>query len=242
MRIAALIVLALSLFTWSIATFVIELDVLPLRTVAERLEKGAHESLDPRFFVRIDKAVQDDEWCVREAVLSNTTIRLAVLDAAYREQDAARQAEALAKARETLRRGLRCYPGDGNLWLRLAMVEFAENGASSRIAELLKTSLAKAPSEAWIIMPRIKFISQLDVADLPAAGAVLDTDVRNFMAFGRLPDIADLYVEGDAKLRSVLAAGLPALTPERSAAIERIVAAKLEDAEKAKSRQTDERQ
>ena len=234
MRIAAIVLLALILFTWSIATFVIELEILPMREVAQRLEKGAHESLDPRFLPRVDKAVKEDSWCAREAVLSNTTIRLAVLDAAYRDQDAARQTEALTKARETLRRGLLCFPGDGNLWLRLAMVEFAQGGASQRVGELLETSLAKAPSEAWIVRPRITFASQLDAAALPAAGKVLDADVRNFLAFARLPDIADLYVGGDARLRSALAAGLPALEPERLAAIERIVAARLAETNRAK--------
>jgi hypothetical protein len=235
MRIAATIVLALILLIWSVVTFMIELEVLPMRGVAERLEKGPHTSLDPRFFVRIDKAVEEDRWCAREAVLSNTTIRLAVLDAAYRNQDATQQTEALAKARQTLRRGLLCFPGDGNLWLRLAMVEFAQNGASSRVAELLKTSLAKAPSEAWIIVPRITFASHLDAADVPAAGEVLDTDVLNFLTFARLSDIADLYVGGDERLRSALAARLPALGPERSAAIESIVMARL--AELAESHQ-----
>jgi hypothetical protein len=234
MRIAATILLALILFTWSVATFVIELEILPMRDVAERLERGAHESLDLRFFARIDKAVQEDSWCAREAVLSNTTIRLAVLDAAFRDQDAARQTEALAKARETLRRGLLCFPGDGNLWLRLAMVEFAQGGASNRVAEMLETSLARAPSEAWIMRPRITFASQLDAAALPAAGKVLDADVRNFLAFARLPDIADLYVGGDVRLRFALAAGLPALEPERRAAIERIVAARLAETNRAK--------
>jgi hypothetical protein len=233
MRIAATIVLTLVLITWSAATFVIEVETLPIREVAKRLEKGSHISLEPRFFERIDKAVEEDRWCVREGVLSNTTIRLAVIDAAYRDQDAARQTEALAKARETLRRGLLCFPGDGNLWLRLAMVEFAQGGLSSRVAELLKTSLAKAPSEAWIIKPRITFAVQLDAADFPIVGEVLDTDVRNFLTFAHLPDIAEFYVEGDARLRSALAAGLPAVEPERGAAIERIVAAKLDEAERA---------
>lgn len=234
MRIAATILLALILLLWSGATFLIELDLLPMREVAERLEKGSHESLDPRFFARIEKAVEDDRWCVRDAVLSNTTIRLAVLDAAYRDQDVGRQAEALTKARETLRKGLLCFPGDGNLWLRLAMVEFAQNGISNRVVEMLKASLAKAPAEAWIIMPRITFASQLDGADFPVAGEVLETDVRNFLAFARLSDIADFYVGSGAKLQSVLAAGLPALEADRRAAIERIVAARLAEADKAK--------
>lgn len=233
MRVAGTIGLALILIAWSVATFLVDSETAPMREVAERLERGSHTSVEPRFFERIDKAVEEDSWCAREAVLSNTTARLAVLDAAYRDQDAARRAEAQAKARETLRRGLLCFPGDGNLWLRLAMVEFAQSGASSRIGELLKASLAKAPSEAWIIMPRITFTAQMDAADFPIFGEVLDTDARNFLAFARLSDIADLYVGGDTKLRSVLAARLAVVEPERRAAIERIVSARLAEANKA---------
>lgn len=227
MRTTATILLALILSVWSVATILIDSHASPYRAIAERLETGADSARDPRYIAHIEQALTDDEifsLCSREVVRSAASIRLAILDASHRNGDSNAQETALANARDTLRRSLRCFPRDGNLWLRLAMVEFARAGPTNSVQGMLQASLATAPSEAWVVVPRITFALKLLGSELPGAEAVLRVDVKNFVSYGRVSDVADLYVSADEPARRVLEGGFDGLDDGRLVAIERAIA------------------
>lgn len=221
--------LALILLIWSVATVFVEAYTDPYRAIAERLETGTGKARDPSSFARIEKALGQNDasfFCPRDLVRSATSIRLAILDAHYRSGDEGLDA-ALGKARDALTSSLRCFPRDGNLWLRLAMIEFARGGATSTVQDMLKASFAMAPSEAWIIVPRISFSARLSPSELPGVEEVLRADVHNLAGYGRLSDVVELYVSGGEALRAVFDNAFDTLSAERLAAIERGVVSKV---------------
>jgi hypothetical protein len=235
-RAIATVLLALALLVWSVATIVVRLGTSSVRAIAEDLEDAAAPR-DLGYFTHIEQSLADGEiagWCARDAVQSFATIRLSMLDASSRSGDPAAQAAALTSARATLRSGLRCFPRDGNLWLRLAMVEYARAGPSNDVQAMLKTSQALAPSEAWIMIPRISFAARLRDSKLPEVEEIMRSDVHNLAAYGRVPDIVELYVNADEGLRELFASGLDTLDAERVEAIERAIAARLRELEDAK--------
>ncbi len=195
------ILLAAVLFIWSLITVALHLRTAPTRNIAEALEASPNSQWDLPYLERIDRALNDDIWCVWEAVQSNVTIRLAMLDATYRSGSAEQRSSALAKARGTVRKGLLCFPRDGNLWLRLAMLEHERTDATTDVAEMLQASFAAAPHEAWIVLPRVSFSSRLEEAALPHVDNILRADVATIVARGRTEDLVSLYVGADQRLR-----------------------------------------
>ena len=227
MRTTAIILLALALSFWSAVTFVVDFRAGPYRALAERLETATGSVRDPRYIARIERALSNDDifsLCSRELVRSAASIRLALLDTSYQDDDAGVREAALAKARDTLKRSLRCYPRDGNFWLRLAMVEFARTGPTSSVQEMLRASLAAAPSDAWVIVPRIEFASRLLGSDPQGAEEILRIDVENLVRHGRVSDVADLYVSVNEPVRRIFRDALEGLDEERLMAIESAIA------------------
>ena len=227
MHVIATTLVAFILFAWSVAVVSVELRTAPSREFALALEKNSR----PMVSSRAEAALNDNKWCTREAVQSNVTIRLALLDAALRTNEVQEREAALARAHETLRQGLLCFPRDGNLWLRLAMVENAQGRDATRGGEMLAISLANTPSEGWIIIPRIHFAARLGKA-ATGADAVLETDVRNLLRFGELPDVVSLYAEADENLREKLLSGLQDVSFERGLTIDAAIKARIEEGKK----------
>ena len=203
--------LALVLLGWSAATIAIEFRTAPKRAIAELLELDPHRPWDLRYLTRVNEALEEDVWCVREAVQSNVTVRLALLDAAHRSNGAVEKADALAKARSTVRRGLQCFPRDGNLWLRSAMIEHAHEGATGKVGDMLLASLEGAPNEGWVIVPRLMFASRMLAGGLASAEYILRADVATFVAKGRAADLVGLYLNADPNLRERLMTALSVL-------------------------------
>lgn len=229
MRAIATILLGLALLAWSVVSIAIDSRGGLYRAIAERLESGAGDGRDMSYFARIEEVLTDSEispLCVREIVRSTTSITLAILDASYRSGDPMVRSAALAKARDKLSNGLRCFPRDGNLWLRLAMVEYALGGATDPVQQMLRASAATAPSEAWILIPRISFTARLLGSELPDLEETLRTDVRNLVGHAHLHDIVELYLNGGESLRIVLESAFHALGADRRAAIESAIASK----------------
>jgi hypothetical protein len=234
MRTIATTLLALTLSVWSATTILVDFHAGPYRALAEWLEAGREGMRDPRYIARIELALTDDDvfsLCSREIVRSVASIRLALLDASYRNGDSSAQEAALAKTRDTLRRSLQCYPGDGNLWLRLAMVEFARTGPTNSVQGMLQASLTAAPSDAWVIVPRIAFASRLLGSELPGAEEVLRVDAENLARYGRVSDVADVYVSVNEPAQKILRGGFEGLDDERLVRIESAIARRVSDTE-----------
>jgi hypothetical protein len=160
---------------------------------------------------------------------------MAELELAHRSGNAATWVTALVEADVLLRNGIRCFPYDGNLWLRLALVEFARRGPTTEVAQLLRLSATAAPSEAWIVGPRIAFAARLSELGATEVRRVLESDIRTLVAQARSAEVGELYLKvGDtarqifddsiallergqrrSELSRTIASLLKALPPER---------------------------
>jgi hypothetical protein len=230
MHTAIILLLAVLLTAWSLATVVVEASASVHRALAERLEAGTTSLGDRKRLARIEQVLAEQgapSLCARDVVRSLVSIRLAVLDAAYRQDDVRDREAALGSAREALQQGLWCFPRDGNAWLRLAMVEFAQTGPSEGVAAMLRTSLAMTPSEGWIVAPRIAFASRLDASQVNGIEDLLKADIRTFISHASIPAIAALHGSMDAPARARLLAALTGMDQTRRAAIESAVQSRL---------------
>lgn len=229
MRSAITIILALVLLSWSIATTVIDvLYTQPYREVAEELETGRAKAPDSTFLDRIERSLGGD-WvqslCSREITRSIVTIELASLEAAYRQKKQPELAPDFDHARAVLTRALKCMPGEGNFWLRLAIVNFAAGGTQATVEEQLTRSLAAAPSEAWISMPRLAFAAQLGSPTPAGIDRVVRIDASNLVKFAREWDLARYYVTANAAARAAIDEQVSRLDETRRAELTRAITA-----------------
>jgi hypothetical protein len=118
MRIIATILVGLVLSAWSAATLYVDIQAMAYRAIAERLETSSRVEAEPdaRYLTRVEAALADEEilpYCSREIARSAASIRLALLDVAYRTSDATQRDAALSKARNTLLSGFAATPEMG---------------------------------------------------------------------------------------------------------------------------------
>lgn len=228
MRAIAAITLALIIGIWSLATLLIEAIVTPVRSLAERIETGPPRAWT--FFSairRMDPELGAMAVCPRDLVRSAVSIELAALDAASRDGKSREWETGLAAADRLLRHGLRCFPYDGNLWLRLAMVEFARTGPTRNVEEMLKISATVAPNEAWIIGPRIVFATKLLGFQSQSVRSVLEADVATFAQHAHAGEVGVLYIRVGEQGRPVFDQVIALVAGERRAALEAAIASNI---------------
>jgi hypothetical protein len=220
----ALITAALACFVgvWSLATVVIDVVTSPYRLAAERLEDGA--SADLAYFTAMSREITSSEklaLCSRDMTRSAASIMLAGIDAALKTLDPVVSGKALAEAQSVLKAGLRCFPQDGNLWLRLAMVELARAGPRADVERMIRLSAAMAPRERWILVQRIAFASRLADLKLASVEDTLRADVETLVRRAAVADIKDVYTRTGSSSRRIVEELLPTLESPRRAMLER---------------------
>ncbi len=223
MRTAMIIVVAVILSFWSAATMFVDLFFArPYRDVAEQLETRRGKVPDTTYFQGVEQGLGGD-WvlslCSRDIVRSTVTIKLASLEATYNEKLPASIDTALDNTRTTLERALRCFPNDGNIWLRLAIVNFAAKATPAIVEEQLAASLLNAPSEAWIAMPRLAFAAQIREATTAGIEQVTQTDARNLVNYARPYELAEFYLDANDATRASLNTQMTKASEERRAAL-----------------------
>jgi hypothetical protein len=220
MRVIAIVPLALALLLWSIATIVIDWRASEFRDVAQRFENGAAAptSYFPLTLAEI-KHEPGFATCSRDIIRSAATLSLEGLDATLASADTAAANAALANARETLTSALQCFPRDGNLWLRLAMVEFAASDNIPKAASMVKLSAEAAPLEGWILKQRLAFAASLAEIDRSAVADVLAVDINRFARHARVPEVVDMFGKVDGTSRDLFLASFSALPDQRRSEI-----------------------
>jgi hypothetical protein len=216
MRVVAIVPLALALFVWSIATIVIDWRGSEYRELALRLENGA--TAPPGYFQQVLAEVKAESGfaaCSRDTVRSAATISLAALDTSVASRDAIAATAAGSDAHEILTSALQCFPRDGNLWLRLAMVEFAATDSIPKAARMVRLSAEAAPLEGWILKQRLAFTARLAEIDRSAVADVLADDIGRFARHARVPDVVAMFGKVDTTSRDLFLARFSELSAQR---------------------------
>lgn len=182
--------------------------------VADRLENGASLAPDAVSRVASMRALEDAERSCAMARAA-VTLRLAVVDATPRGRDVARDDAALDAAAAAIAHALRCFPLDGNLWLRSAMVANAVAGPGTQVVSALSMSSWTAPGEAWVLRQRLRFAASLHDAGLEEVRVLLRADIRNGVRQLPPDEIARFYESAGEQTRLLYREILPFAAPPR---------------------------
>ncbi|MBV8664219.1 MAG: hypothetical protein JO107_14090, partial [Hyphomicrobiales bacterium] len=105
---------------------------------------------------------------------------------------------------EAVKRRLLCNPLDGNAWLHYATLVARTNAPVNGVVDLLRLSYWTAPSEAWVLSPRLDFATKLYLAGVPGFADEYDADLRRYVANAPANRVAMSYVASEAALRTRL--------------------------------------
>jgi hypothetical protein len=193
-------------------------DVLDLANSLERKLAQPDANYLARFVGARDLG-RSSTNCSDAFTRAGLTVALATLDAAVEQNDRALVTSALEKALDSASHRLSCNPLDGNAWLRYAIVNARREGPDAAVVNQLRLSYRLAPSEAWVIEPRLAFVTNLDLAGGVGSQTGYLADLQRFTSFESPRQIAAAYVGAPQRVRARLHA-LIALEPvARSKAI-----------------------
>jgi len=193
--------------------------------LAAAIERGVEP--EPGYLTPVVGSVdfaRDDDDCSDAATRANLTIAWAALTSRGGEalEGAALQAAAM---RAAIRR-LACNPLDGNAWLRYATIADREGAPPQAIDAALGASHRFAPAEAWVIVPRLEFVTRRFLAGAAIDFDQYDADLQRFVAFEPTGRVADAYViappEVQQRLRPLIDAAPKPRRRDILAAIDRL--------------------
>jgi hypothetical protein len=214
-RLAAL-AFALAMLAIGAVLLVDSLRAIPLNNLSGRLEAGEQFSVvpDPRRF-RSPKLFDLGRVCdvgVHRALIS---VRLGVIDSVVNTADFMSFRTAMDEAREELVRLLRCHPGDGGAWLRLASIELQRAGPVPETLEALRISRELSRSEIWNLRGRLPLMMRVAAAGVPGFGEAIEQDLALLFEQGLGRDIVAVYGGTPAAARGPLNARIQAFSFER---------------------------
>jgi len=214
----ALVVVVLSVRT--LILFAANADVFDLAASIEKIEQEALPETDylARFVASkgLDRASSD---CGDSFTRASLTVNLAALDAATKTIDMPLADAAQANVIRAAEHRLECNPLDGNAWLQYAMVEARGKGPVASVVDALRVSYWTAPSEGWIIEPRLTFATNLTLAGVTGFEMEYLDDLRRFASFESTSRVAAAFVAVASKLRAQMRPLIDAQPQARKKAI-----------------------
>jgi hypothetical protein len=188
--------------------------------LAASIEKGELPDADylARFVASagLDRASID---CSDLFTRASLTVNLAALEAATEEIDVTLMDVAERNAIRAAEHRLNCNPLDGNAWLRYAMVETRGKGPVASAIDALRASYWGAPSEGWIIAPRLAFATNLYLAGVTGFETEYLGDLRRFASFEPTSRVSAAYVATPSQVRALLRRSIDAQPKARKKAI-----------------------
>jgi hypothetical protein len=206
-----------SLSVRALVQFASNADVFDL---AASIEKG--ELPDADYLARfvgsagLDRASID---CGDLFTRASLTVNLAALQAATEEIDETLTDVAERNAVRAAEHRLNCNPLDGNAWLRYAMVETRGKGPVASAIDALRASYWAAPSEGWIITPRLAFATNLYLAGVTGFETEYFDDLSRFTSFEPTSRVASAYVATPSQVRALFRRSIDAQRKARKKAI-----------------------
>lgn len=143
--------------------------------------------------------------CLDEASRSALAIRLGALNQAVLSEASDREVRnLLAAADQAVKRRLQCAPMDGNAWLLLAQILVQQGGDRKDLGRLLDLSYFYAPSEKWIMIPRLRLVGHLIDRGQIALPPQYGLDLERVIRLSEPSEIAALYVGSGEKSRQLM--------------------------------------
>lgn len=198
--------------------FAADADLLDL---AASIEESGHRP-DAAYlarFVRANDLDRETTDCGDAFTRANVTVHLASLDAAGERKDRAATDRARDAALRAIEHRLVCNPLDGNAWLRYAIVKARGDGPIGPAIDDLKLSYWTAPSEAWILEPRLAFATPLYVAGVTGFETEYLEDLRRFISFEPAGRVAEAFVANAEPVRDRMRPFVDALPDARRKAV-----------------------
>lgn len=124
----------------------------------------------------IDEVISRD-ICRSDILKAGMRLTLLHIDATSRKQPTEDWTRSLDKGEALARHALSCLPGDGDVWLRLAMIRSLRVALPEETAALLTISQKLSPADANAIRGRLTFWRSLPPATLYLAKKAIENDI-----------------------------------------------------------------
>lgn len=172
-------VLIISVFVLSIAAEAFSAtrrfsDIVATAKIADDKNGLAPDVLE-RTVERLHPVVAE-KICRSDIIKAGLRLVLADLDANGKDVTSEAGAARLGFAETYIRHALFCFPANGDVWLRLAMVRSLRNASPMEIAVLMNFSHRYGPADANLIRGRFVMWQQFPKGTLPQAEAARDAD------------------------------------------------------------------
>ncbi|TCM57785.1 hypothetical protein C8J36_102588 [Rhizobium sp. PP-F2F-G48] len=150
---------------------------------AQLIEDGKPVSAD-YIETLLDKMDAVDIPCRYDVVTAVMTTRFYTLDRLNTAStDPAKWQKALVQAGAFATRGLTCFPTDGGLWLRLAVVRWASDASTADIATAMMRSQQLSPVETTTLIGRIDMWNRMSRVAIKAAEPAARADIVAYDAY-----------------------------------------------------------
>lgn len=174
--VTAFSLVVLSLSAVQISRFVRFGDLPYLARQLQRKEPVARQAIAAS--VSQAEALRTEGVCQSEFVKGGMSILLADLDYQDQDKDYESWAMALERADKFARFALGCLPTDGNLWLRLAMVQQTIVEEPEEVAKLVTFSQLYTPADENVIVGRYLLYNRVTARTLMLLSEPLASDLR----------------------------------------------------------------
>jgi len=159
--------------------------------------------------------------CNGDILRASLTVLLADLDRIDRDRAYDEWAEGIGQAEEQVLHALSCQPGDGNLWLRLAMLRQAGGELPREQASLMALSQQFNPSDGRQLVGRLVHWNRLSPATLALSRDEAAADVRNGLNYLSAADIRTALGTPSPTMAGIIGEILPLLPAERRALLQK---------------------
>lgn len=191
----------------------IELNEVYRQGLVDREQKFDYSVwVDPAVLTKVSyspELQQAATGCLNDASRAATSVQLGMLNQAILSEASDRQIRAIAaSASRIVADRLRCAPTDGNAWLlRARLVDLQAEDISS-VSRLLDLSFLYAPSEKWIMVPRLRFVGYLIDSGRMPAPPEYGLDLQRFIQLSNPSEVAGLYADSGDMARGIMRAAI----------------------------------